>query len=159
MLIKIIAVGKVKEKFLTDGINEYLKRISGYTKIEILEVDDYQIHNENSSSEIEQVKNKECSNILKVLKPTDYVVLLDLNKKQLSSPEFANFISEKMVQGGSKITFVIGGSYGLSDEMKKRGNYSLTLSNMTFTHQLTRLILLEQIFRAYKILNNETYHK
>ena len=97
--------------------------------------------------------------VLKILKTSDYVISLDLNKKQMTSPEFASYIDNKLVLGGSSITFLIGGSYGLSDDLKKRANDAISLSNMTFLHQMTRLILLEQIYRAFKINKNEVYHK
>ena len=159
MKIRIIAIGKIKEQYLKMGIDEYLKRLKTYATMEIVEVNDEPVNDNPSNSQIEMVKNKEGEKVLKLLKEGDYVINLDLNKKQYTSEEFANLINEKMVVGGSLITFVIGGSYGLSDELKKRANLSISLSNMTFLHQMTRLILLEQIYRAFKINRNETYHK
>ena len=159
MKIRIIAIGKIKENYLKMGIDEYLKRLKPYVTMEIVEVNDEPVSDNPSSSQIEIVKNKEGEKVLKLLKDMDYVINLDLNKKQYTSEEFAKFIEEKMVLGGSSITFVIGGSYGLSDALKQRGNASISLSNMTFLHQMTRLILLEQIYRAFKINRNETYHK
>ena len=159
MKIRIIAIGKIKEQYLKMGIDEYLKRLKPYATMEIIEVNDEPVNDNPSNSQIENVKNKEGEKVLKLLKEGDYVINLDLNKKQYTSEEFANLINEKMVVGGSLITFVIGGSYGLSDELKKRANLSISLSNMTFLHQMTRLILLEQIYRAFKINRNETYHK
>ena len=108
--------------------------------------------------EVEKAKNEEGDRVLKLLK-NDYLIGLDLNKKEFSSEEFADFLDKKLVEGGSSISFVIGGSYGLSDALKVRCNTSISLSKLTFLHQMTRLILLEQIYRAFKILNNETYHK
>ena len=113
---------------------------------------------ELTAKAVAKAKNEEGERILKVLK-NDYLIGLDLNKKEFTSEEFANFIQDKFVAGGSSISFVIGGSYGLSDSLKKRCNSSISLSKMTFLHQMTRLVLLEQIYRAFKILNNETYHK
>lgn len=159
MKIKIVAVGKIKEPYLTEGINEYLKRLSAYSKIEIVEVNDSKVKDNPNDSDILKVKNEEGERILSKIKATDYVINLDLNQKQFDSVEFAKFLESKFVEGGSSITFVIGGSYGLSDVVKQRANYAITLSKMTFTHQMTRLILLEQIYRGFKILNNETYHK
>ena len=159
MKIRIIAIGKIKETYLKLGIEEYLKRIKPYSQIEIIEVNDEPVKDNPSDSEIEIVKNKEGQKVLKLLKDSDYIISLDLDKKQLKSPEFARFLEEKFVLGNSLITFVIGGSYGLSDELKKRANDSISLSEMTFLHQMTRLILLEQIYRAFKINRNETYHK
>lgn len=159
MKIKIIAVGKVKENFLKDGILEYEKRISGYSKIEIIEVDDSKVKDNPNESEILKVINEEGKRILSKIKDSDYVINLDLNKKEMDSIEFSKFLNQKLVENGASVTFVIGGSYGLSADIKSRANYSFSLSKMTFLHQMTRLILLEQIYRAFKILNNEIYHK
>lgn len=159
MKIRIIAIGKIKEEYLKLGINEYLKRIKPYAGIEIIEVNDEPVKDNPNDSEIEIVKNKEGKKVLKLLKDNDYVISLDLDKKQLNSPDFAKYLEKKMEISNSYITFLIGGSYGLSDELKARSNDSISLSKMTFLHQMTRLILLEQIFRAFKINRNETYHK
>ena len=159
MKIKIFAIGKIKEQYLKVGINEYLTRIKPYCGIEIIEVNDEPIIENPHSSEIKKAIDIEGSRVLKLLKPSDYLIGLDLNKKELNSPEFADFLQNKLVLGGSQICFVIGGSYGLSDELKNRCNDSISLSKMTFLHQMTRLILLEQIYRAFKINRNETYHK
>lgn len=159
MKIRIFAVGKIKEKYLKEGINEYLLRIRPYSNIEIVEVNDEPINDNPNNSDIEKAKNVEGQRVLKLFKPNDYLVGLDLNKKQPTSEEFAKYLEDKLVQSGSNLNFVIGGSYGLSDELKKRCNDSISLSNMTFLHQMTRLILLEQIYRAFKINRNETYHK
>ena len=159
MKIKIFSIGKIKEKYLKDGINEYLERIKPYSQIEIIEVNDEPIVDNPHPSEIKKAIDIEGSRVLKLLKPNDYLIGLDLNKKEMTSPEFAEFLNKKFVSGGSNISFVIGGSYGLSDELKQRCNDSISLSKMTFLHQMTRLILLEQIYRAFKINRNETYHK
>lgn len=159
MSIKIVCVGKVKENYLKEGIFEYLKRIQPYIKTEIIEVADSPVSLNPNQSEIEKVKNEEGKRILKNIKDNDFVINLDLNKKEYESPEFAKYIDKKLSSGQSNLSFVIGGSYGLSDELKIRANDSISLSKMTFLHQMTRLILLEQIYRAFKILNNETYHK
>ncbi len=159
MKIRIIAIGKVKEKYLKDGIEEYVSRIRPYSQIEIVEVNDESIVEDPNSSEIKIAIDKEGDRVLKILKPSDYVIGLDLNKKEYTSEEFASYIEKKFVSGGSNITFVIGGSYGLSEALKNRCNDSVSLSKMTFLHQMTRLILLEQIYRAFKINRNETYHK
>lgn len=159
MKIRILAIGKIKEPYLKQGIDEYLKRIKPYSQIEIVEVSDEPVSDNPKDAEINHVKDVEGERVLKLLKPQDYLISLDLNKKQFTSPEFATFLQEKFVQGGSNVTFVIGGSYGLSDALKKRANDAISLSNMTFLHQMTRLILLEQIYRAFKINRNETYHK
>ena len=159
MKIRIYGIGKIKEKYLKDGIDEYLSRLKAYCQVEIVEVNDEPIADNPHPSDIEKAKNTECQRVLKLLKPNEYLIGLDLNKKQPTSTEFASYLEKKFVQGGSSISFVIGGSYGLSDELKKRCDDSISLSNMTFLHQMTRLILLEQIYRAFKINRNETYHK
>lgn len=159
MRIRIIAVGKIKDHYLELGIEEYIKKISRFASTEILEVKDQPIYNEKSKEEIETAKRKEGEAILKLTKESDYLINLDLNKKEMKSEEFAEFLSAKSQYSGSFLTFIIGGSYGLSDEVKKRANDAISLSKMTFLHGMTRLIILEQIYRAYKILNNEVYHK
>lgn len=159
MRIKIYAIGKIKEDYLKLGVSDYLKKIKPYSQIEIVEVNDEPIPNNPNPSEIEIAKNKEGEKILQLLKQNEYLIGLDLNKKELESPLFADYLNKKLELSGSNLSFVIGGSYGLSNELKKRCNDSISLSKMTFLHQMTRLILLEQIYRAFKILRNETYHK
>ncbi len=159
MKIKIYAIGKIKERYLKDGIDEYVQRIRPYCQLEIIEVNDESIVDNPNQSEIKKAIDIEGSRVLKLLKNGEYLIGLDLNRKELNSEEFAEFLSKKFVIGGSNISFVIGGSYGLSDELKNRCNDFLSLSKMTFLHQVTRLILLEQIYRAFKINRNETYHK
>ena len=159
MKIKIYAIGHLKEPYLKQGINEYLERLKPYTQVEIIEVNDESIVQNPSQKEIEIAKEKEGQKILKLLKSDEYVIGLDLVKKQPTSPEFAKYLEDKFVLGGSNISFIIGGSYGLSEELKKRCQDRIGLSNMTFLHQMTRLILLEQIYRAFKINRNEVYHK
>ena len=159
MKIKIIAVGKIKENYLKEGINEYLTRLLPYAKTEIVEVIDSKVKDNPNHADITKVINEEGDRILSKIKSNELVINLDLNKKEFDSVEFSKFIEQKMIEGGSSLTFVIGGSYGLSDAVKQRANYSISLSKMTFLHQMTRLILLEQLYRSFKILNNETYHK
>ena len=144
-MIKIICVGKIKESYLRDAISDYQKRINKYHKLEIIEVND-------SNMKDEAIK------ILHYVKDNDYVVTLEIDGDMLSSTEFANKI-DKLFITNSNITFIIGGSDGLDDEVKNRSNYRLSFSSFTFPHQLFRVILLEQIYRCFKILNNETYHK
>lgn len=150
-MIKIITVGKIKEKYLKDGINEYLKRMQKYTKIEIIELQD-------EDFDINKTLLREKEKIEKYIKERDYVVTLEIDGEELSSIELSKKIDNIMLNN-SDITFIIGGSYGLHDDIKKRSNFALSFSKMTFPHQLFRLILLEQIYRSFKILNNETYHK
>ncbi|MEA5060861.1 MAG: 23S rRNA (pseudouridine(1915)-N(3))-methyltransferase RlmH [Erysipelotrichaceae bacterium] len=159
MKINLLVIGKIKDLYLKQGIEEYLKRLSNYCEVLVKEFDDESIVDKPSKKEIEIATDKECERVLKTIKNTDYVITLDLGKKQLDSKGFAEFLSQKFNTYGSHLTFVIGGSYGLSNNLKKRANDSISLSAMTFTHQMTRLIFLEQVYRAFKILNNEVYHK
>lgn len=159
MKINLLVIGKIKDLYLKQGIEEYLKRLSNYCEVLVKEFDDESIVDKPSKKEIEIATDKECERVLKTIKNTDYVITLDLGKKQLDSKGFAEFLSQKFNTYGSHLTFVIGGSYGLSSSLKKRANDSISLSAMTFTHQMTRLIFLEQVYRAFKILNNEVYHK
>lgn len=158
MKIKIYAIGKIKD-FYKSGCDEYVKRLSNYCKIEIIEVKDEAISDKPSESEIIKAKNVEGDRVIKLLKPNEYLIGLDLNKKEMDSEGFSHYLISKLEQNGSSISFVIGGSYGLSDALKNRVNDSFSISKFTFLHQMTRLILLEQIYRAFKIYNNETYHK
>ena len=158
MKIKIYAIGKAKD-FYKLGIDEYIKRLSPYAKIEMVELKDESISDKPSDKEILKAIDTEGRRVLSLLKDNEYLISLDLNKKEWGSVEFSRYLSEKLESNGASISFVIGGSYGLSDELKKRVNDSFSLGKMTFPHQLARLILLEQIYRAFKILNNETYHK
>lgn len=151
-MIKIITVGKLKEKYLRDAVEEYLKRLTKYTKVELIEVEDSKI------DDMKQALLEEKNNILKHVNPKDYIITLELDGKQLTSPEFADKIDKTFISN-SDITFIIGGSYGMHEEVKAKSNFRLSFSKMTFPHQLFRIILLEQIFRSYKILNNEKYHK
>ena len=158
MTIKIYAIGKIKDFYKT-GVDEYVKRLSGYAKVEIIEVKDESIAEKPSQSEITKAKDNEGKRVPSLVKNNEFLIGLDLNKREFSSEEFAKFLNEKLVSNGASISFVIGGSYGLSDELKKRVNTSITLSKLTYPHQLARLVLLEQIYRAFKISRNETYHK
>ena len=151
-MIKVITVGNIKEKYLKDAIEEYTKRINKYDKIEIIEVKD--------EGMVEPVKaiNLEAEKIKKHINPKDYIITMDINGKQITSEEFSNKIDSVYLET-SNITFIIGGSYGLSDEIKQMSNYRLSFSKMTFPHQLMRLILVEQLYRSYRIMKGEPYHK
>ena len=151
-MIKIICVGSIKEKYFKEAIEEYSKRLSKYTKLEIIEVKDYSIN------EIDKCIKLEEEEILNKINPKDYVITLEIEGNELNSIDLSNKI-DNILQINPNITFIIGGSYGLSDIIKQQANYKLSFSKMTFPHQLFRVILLEQLYRSYKILNNETYHK
>ena len=151
-MIKIICVGKIKEKFFKEAINEYSKRLTKYTKLEIIEVDDI------NSDDINQILSKERDLILKHLNQKDYVVTLEIEGQEFTSSDLAKKL-DNILTINSNITFIIGGSYGLHSDIKNKSNLKLSFSKLTFPHQLFRVILLEQIYRSYKILNNESYHK
>ena len=151
-MIKIITVGTIKEKYLKEAIEDYMKRLTKYTTIEIIEVKDEGLVEETKAIQLEKEK------IEKYIGPRDYVVTLEIEGKQLTSPELAEKIDQIQIES-SNITFIIGGSYGLSSEIKQKAKLHLSFSKMTFPHQLFRVLLLEQIYRAFKILNNEKYHK
>lgn len=159
MKVKIICVGKLKEKYLVDGIHEYLKRISGYADVEVIEVADERIPEKASLAEEIMIKAKEGRRLLDKVKQDDYMVLLDVNGKEMDSVDFSKHIEKCMIDGKSTIDFVIGGSLGHGEEIIDRANMRLSFSPLTFPHQLMRLILVEQIYRAFKIMRNETYHK
>lgn len=159
MKITILCVGKVKEKFYRDAIDEFTKRLSRYCKLEIVEVADEKTNEDASENEIRLVKEKEGERIIKNIKDDAYVITLCIDCKQLNSEELSERIERLGIQGTSHICFIIGGSLGLSDEVIKRADFKLSFSKMTFPHQLMRVILLEQIYRAYRIMNNEPYHK
>ena len=158
MKITIACVGKIKEKYFTDAINEYAKRLSRYVTLNIAEVPDEKAPENMSPAQMEQVKEIEGERLNKVIKD-GYVVALAINGKKMTSEGFASFISDTMVKGASHITFVIGGSLGLSDKILKRADFKLSFSDMTFPLQLMRVVLLEQIYRANRIMKNEPYHK
>ena len=159
MKITILTVGKIKEKYLRDAIAEYSKRLSRYAKLEIIEVADEKTPDNASETVETNIKNKEAERLLKYIRDDAYLITLELKGKQLTSEELAQKIDTLGVQGTSHIIFVIGGSLGLGEEVLKRSNYALSFSKMTFPHQLMRVILLEQIYRSYRINCGETYHK
>jgi len=159
MKITLITVGKIKEKYLKDAIAEYSKRLSKYCKLEIIEVTDEKTPDNASETVEEQIRSKEGERILKHIKDDAYVITLEIKGKQLTSEELADKIETLGIQGTSHIIFVIGGSIGLGQEVLKRSDYGLSFSKMTFPHQLMRVILLEQVYRSYRIISNEPYHK
>ena len=148
-MIKIICVGKIKEKYIKEAIEEYLKRLSKYTKLQIIEVED---------DATEKALKIEAERINKHLKENDYIITLEIEGNKLNSKQFATKIEKTLIQNPN-ITFIIGGSYGLDEKLKEKSNYKLSFSDLTFPHQLFRVIFLEQIYRSFKIINNESYHK
>jgi len=159
MNITVISVGKLKEKYLKEAIQEYATRLTKYCKLDIIEVPDEKAPENMSAAEEEIVKQKEGQTILKNIKDDTYVIALAIQGKILSSEKFAGLISDLGLRGKSNIAFVIGGSLGLSDEVLKRADYHLSFSAMTFPHQLMRVILLEQVYRGFRIIRGEPYHK
>ena len=158
MKVTLICVGKVKEKFYRDAIKEYEKRLGAYIKLNTIEISDEKVKVENDS-EIALTMEKEGNNILSKIKDNQYVITLEILGKNLSSEEFASKIDNLMLTGKSDVVLVIGGSYGLSDSVKKRSDFALSFSRMTFPHQMMRVVLLEQVYRAYRIIIGASYHK
>lgn len=159
MKVTIISVGKIKEKYLKDAIAEYSKRLGRYCKLEIIEVQDEKTPDQASETVEEQIRDKEAERILKYIRDDMYVITLEIGGKMLSSEELADKINSLGIQGKSRIAFVIGGSIGLGRKVLVRSDYALSFSRMTFPHQLMRVILLEQVYRGYRIINGEPYHK
>ena len=156
MKIKIIALGKIKEKFLKDGIDEFMKRLMPYASVEIVELVPVEIKDENL---IQKALEQEAEKILANIKANSYVITMEIQGKQLSSEDFAQKINEITISGISELVFVIGSSCGIAPIVSQRADFKLSISKMTFLHQFARLLLVEQIYRAFKILKNETYHK
>lgn len=159
MKLTVIVVGKLREKYLKEGIGEYSKRLSRFCELEIVEVEDEQAPENLAAAQELQVKKKEAEKILKKVKEGSALVILDVKGERTSSEGLAAKLQSFFISGKSHITFVIGGSLGLDQELLKKADYRFSMSELTFPHQLARLILLEQLFRAFKIMNNETYHK
>lgn len=159
MKITIITVGKLKEKYWKLAVDEYVKRLGRYAKMEIIEVADEKDKDNMSEKDIAIVKKKEAERILTKVKDDSYVYTLEILGKQLDSVGLSEHIRERMNTGKSHITFIIGGSNGLHESISQRANYKLSFSKMTFPHQMMKVILLEQVYRAYRIMNNESYHK
>ena len=156
--INIICVGKLKEGYLKQAVEEYSKRLKKYCDLNIIEINDEQLPSKINESVIEQIKEKECKKIMENIRNDSYVIPLDLRGKQYTSEEFSSKIDNIQTQGYSNITFIIGGTLGLTNEVLNRANETICFSKMTFPHQLIRVFLLEQIFRGFKISKNETYH-
>jgi 23S rRNA (pseudouridine1915-N3)-methyltransferase len=154
--IKIIALGKIKEKYLQEGIDEFLKRLTPYATVSVVEVQPVQVKDENL---IERVLDEEGEKILSLIKPTDYLITMEIGGKELSSEEFAGKISELTNSGVQEVVFVIGSSCGIGKNVSERADFKMSMSRMTFLHEFARLILVEQIYRAFKIIKGEKYHK
>ena len=159
MKVTLICVGKLKEKYLSQGVDEYVKRLGRYCSLDIIELADEKTPDNASSALEELIKKKEGERILRAIKDDSYCIALAINGEMLTSPELAEKIDALGISGTSHISFVIGGSLGLSEDVIKRADYKLSFSNMTFPHQLMRMILLEQVYRAYRIIHNQPYHK
>ena len=158
LTINIVCIGKIKEKFFKDAIDEYSKRLSKYCKLNIVELPDEKIPEKINTNIENDIKSKECTNMINHIKKDSYIICLDLNGKEFSSEQFSKKIEDISMES-SQITFVIGGSLGLNKEILSLANQKICFSKMTFPHQLIRVFLLEQIFRAFKISNGETYHR
>lgn len=159
MKITIISVGKLKEKYLKQGIEEYLKRLTAYANVNIIEVADEKVPENMSEADMLIAKRKEGERILGAITVDTYVITLEIEGKMLTSEQLAAKMDELATYGRSKVAFVIGGSIGISEEVQKRSDYALSFSKMTFPHQLMRLVLLEQVYRGFRIIRNEPYHK
>ena len=159
MKITILCVGKCKEKFMQQAVAEYEKRLGRYVKMQIIEVPDEKTPDKASDALNEQIKNTEAERLMKHIREQDYVIALAIDGKMLDSVELSEKIGRLGVEGKSSVAFVIGGSLGLGNEVLKRADYKLSFSRMTFPHQMMQMILLEQIYRGYRILNHEPYHK
>ena len=159
MNITVIAIGKLKEKYWTDAVKEYSKRLGSYCTLNIVELKESPLRANPSAADEEAVKVAEGNDILSRIKPTDFVITLEIKGKGLSSEQLADKIEDLAINGRSSIVFVIGGSLGLSADVSKRSDFKLSFSAMTFPHQMMRVILLEQVYRAFKIIRHEAYHK
>ena len=156
--VHVVCVGKLKEDYLKSAISEYTKRLSKYCNLDFIEIQDEKLPNKLNTALIDEIKQKECAKILSHLKKDSYVICLDLNGRELSSEDFSIKLDNITLNFNSSITFVIGGTLGLTDAVLRVANEKICFSKMTFPHQLIRVFLLEQLFRAFKISKNETYH-
>ncbi|MFW5787484.1 MAG: 23S rRNA (pseudouridine(1915)-N(3))-methyltransferase RlmH [Halanaerobiales bacterium] len=159
MKVNIVAVGKIKENYIKNGINKFVQRLQSYTDVEQKEVSSSHVPRNPSGAQLDQVKVEEGKRLLKVVPADSYKISLDVKGKPMTSEGLAKSIHNLQVKGFSNISFIVGGPHGLSEEVLNESDYQLSLSHMTFTHQMIRLILLEQLYRAFKIMNNEPYHK
>lgn len=158
MKITIACVGKIKEKYLTAGIEEFTRRLTPFCRLEVIAIGEERMPDDPSLAQKQQVLEKETQRLLNIIPENSYVILLDVIGKQLSSPELAARLDELALSGKSHITFVVGGAFGYTDDLRRRADFALSFSRMTFTHQMIRLLLVEQIYRAFKISRGEKYH-
>lgn len=158
MKITLACVGKIKEKYLTAGIDEFNKRLTPFCKLEVVSINEERMPDNPSDAEKQQVLARETQRLMAVIPENSYVILLDVIGRQLSSPELAAKMDALALEGKSHLTFVIGGAFGYTDELRRRADFALSFSKMTFTHQMIRLLLVEQIYRAFKISRGEKYH-
>lgn len=158
MKITLACVGKIKEKYLTAGIDEFTKRLTPFCKLEVVSINEERMPDNPSDAEKQQVLARETQRLMGVIPENSYVILLDVIGRQLSSPELAAKMDALALEGKSHLTFVIGGAFGYTDELRRRADFALSFSKMTFTHQMIRLLLVEQIYRAFKISRGEKYH-
>lgn len=158
MKITLACVGKIKEKYLTAGIDEFTKRLTPFCKLEVVSINEERMPDNPSDAEKQQVLARETQRLMAVIPENSYVILLDVIGRQLSSPELAAKMDALALEGKSRLTFVIGGAFGYTDELRRRADFALSFSKMTFTHQMIRLLLVEQIYRAFKISRGEKYH-
>lgn len=158
MKITLACVGKIKEKYLTAGIDEFTKRLTPFCKLEVVSINEERMPDNPSDAEKQQVLARETQRLMAVIPENSYVILLDVIGRQLSSPELAAKMDALALEGKSHLTFVIGGAFGYTDELRRRADFALSFSKMTFTHQMIRLLLVEQIYRAFKISRGEPYH-
>ncbi len=159
MKIKILSIGKLKEKYWVSASDEYIKRLSAYCELEIVELKESKFQASNTPALEIKAKDEEAASLLARVNPSDYVIALDVKSQKISSEKLASKIENLAIEGKSSIVLVIGGSLGIGDELLKRSDYKISLSDMTFTHQMARIILLEQLYRCFKINRGETYHK
>lgn len=158
MKITIACVGKIKEKYLAAGIEEFTRRLTPFCRLEVIAIGEERMPDDPSPAQKQQVLEKETQRLLNIIPENSYVILLDVIGKQLSSPELAARLDELALSGKSHITFVVGGAFGYTDDLRRRADFALSFSRMTFTHQMIRLLLVEQIYRAFKISRGEKYH-
>ena len=159
LTVNIICIGKLKEKYWVDAIKEYSKRLSSFCRFSVIELSECKVNNDPNEKQIQNILQEEGNAILQKIKPTDYTIAMCIEGKNISSPQLANLIDNVQIEGKSTVNFIIGGSWGLSDEVKQRADYKLSMGKMTFPHQMARVMLTEQIYRSFQISSNGKYHK